>query len=282
MMRMDGNGSAPVCSLSLEEVDAGNFMAALAEGLRVRRRVEFFAWTQSSLQDLIPHGMLLCGLPRSSGGRMFFDYFHHVPIHPKVLARLCHPRQGLAAEMVELWLGAGAEPLAIGPGVPSTAQGRLALELVSLGLGDLIVHGIPNAQIGAGVHCFVGFVALPTAPTLRDRHLIELLAPHVFNAYCRALAPERQSVKRGADLPEGEQIVTDREVEILKWVREGKSNQEIGMILSISPLTVKNHVQKILRKLQASNRAQAVSKAIAMKLLASSFGRSQFDLAGEV
>ena len=41
------------------------------------------------------------------------------------------------------------------------------------------------------------------------------------------------------------------------------------MILSISPLTVKNHIQKILRKLQASNRAQAVSKAIAMKLLGS-------------
>jgi transcriptional regulator EpsA len=281
MTSMDGIAKGLVCDPTPDAVDAANLMAALAEGLRIRRRVEFFAWTQSSLQDLIPHGMLLCGLPRSSGGRMFFDYFHHVPIHPKVLARLCHPRQGLAAEMVDLWLSAGAEPLSIGPGVPGTSQGRLALELVSLGLGDLICHGIPNAQIGAGVHCFLGFVALPTAPTLRDRHLIELLVPHVFNAYCRALSPERQPVRRGTDLPDGEQIVTDREVEILKWVREGKSNQEIGMILNISPLTVKNHVQKILRKLQASNRAQAVSKAIALKLLGSSFGRSRFDLAEE-
>ena len=37
---------------------------------------------------------------------------------------------------------------------------------------------------------------------------------------------------------------------------------------TISPLTVKNHVQKILRKLGASNRAQAVSKAISLGLIA--------------
>lgn len=62
-------------------------------------------------------------------------------------------------------------------------------------------------------------------------------------------------------------LLTGREVEILEWVQEGKSNQEIGLILNISPLTVKNHVQKILRKLNVRNRAQAVSKATAMRLI---------------
>jgi len=56
-------------------------------------------------------------------------------------------------------------------------------------------------------------------------------------------------------------------------VRDGMSNQQIGVKLGISALTVKNHVQKILRKLQASNRAQAVSKAISMKLLGAGYGR---------
>jgi len=36
-----------------------------------------------------------------------------------------------------------------------------------------------------------------------------------------------------------------REKEILRWIHLGKSNFEIGTILGISPLTVKNHVQKI-------------------------------------
>ena len=62
-------------------------------------------------------------------------------------------------------------------------------------------------------------------------------------------------------------LVTVREREVLEWIYRGKSNIEIGMILSISPLTVKNHVQKILRKLNVLNRTQAVGKALALRIL---------------
>jgi DNA-binding CsgD family transcriptional regulator len=50
-------------------------------------------------------------------------------------------------------------------------------------------------------------------------------------------------------------------------MREGKTNAEIAEVLAISPLTVKNHVQRILRKLDAANRAQAVGLAIQRNLL---------------
>jgi DNA-binding CsgD family transcriptional regulator len=43
-------------------------------------------------------------------------------------------------------------------------------------------------------------------------------------------------------------------------VRNGKTNFEIGMILDISAFTVKNHLQRIFRKLDVVNRAQAVAK----------------------
>ncbi len=250
---------------------AARLLSALGEGMRVRRRVEFFAWTQGPLQEIVGHGMLLCGLPRNSGGRMFFDYFYNVPIHPNVLARVCHPRNGLAAEMLEVWLAQGAEPLFIGPHGGAGARVRLAEELDRLGLGEAVVHGIPSAQMGVGAHCFLGFVGL-TASSAHLPPLIEMLVPHVFNAYCRSLARDRPAGGEQAGVDAGDQVITDREIEILKWVREGKSNQEIGMILNISPLTVKNHVQKILRKLQATNRAQAVSKAISLRLLGPSYG----------
>ena len=51
-----------------------------------------------------------------------------------------------------------------------------------------------------------------------------------------------------------------REEEIIHWVCLGKTNQEIGMILDISFFTVKNHLQRIFRKLDVLNRAQAVAK----------------------
>jgi DNA-binding CsgD family transcriptional regulator len=62
-------------------------------------------------------------------------------------------------------------------------------------------------------------------------------------------------------------VLTVREQDILKWIYLGKSNFEIGAILKISPLTVKNHVQKILRKLNVVNRTQAVGRSLELRIL---------------
>ena len=62
--------------------------------------------------------------------------------------------------------------------------------------------------------------------------------------------------------------LTEREAEILSLMREGLTNKQIANRLHISVHTVKNHVQKILRKLGANNRAQAVGKADSLGLFA--------------
>ena len=71
----------------------------------------------------------------------------------------------------------------------------------------------------------------------------------------------------GATKPAKTGLLTPREQQILQWIYHGKSNIEIGMILEISPLTVKNHVQKTLRKLNVLNRTQAVGKALALRIV---------------
>ena len=48
--------------------------------------------------------------------------------------------------------------------------------------------------------------------------------------------------------------------ELMAWLAEGRTNLEIAEILDISPYTVKNHVQRIIRKLGAANRTEAVAK----------------------
>ena len=55
-------------------------------------------------------------------------------------------------------------------------------------------------------------------------------------------------------------MLSQREKEIMEWVRIGKTNYEIGMILNISAFTVKNHLQRIFKKFDVANRAQAVEK----------------------
>ncbi len=54
--------------------------------------------------------------------------------------------------------------------------------------------------------------------------------------------------------------LSERELEIIYWVRVGKTNQEIGEILFISQNTVKSHLKRIFSKLNVTTRAQAVGK----------------------
>jgi DNA-binding CsgD family transcriptional regulator len=55
--------------------------------------------------------------------------------------------------------------------------------------------------------------------------------------------------------------LTRREIEVITRVAEGRSNKEIGILMSLSRLTVKNHLARIGRKLGAGDRAQMVAIA---------------------
>lgn len=62
-------------------------------------------------------------------------------------------------------------------------------------------------------------------------------------------------------------ILTDREKEILKLVKEGKLSKQIAAILDISVHTVNRHRQNILEKLSVGNSVEAIMAATLMKLL---------------
>jgi DNA-binding CsgD family transcriptional regulator len=67
--------------------------------------------------------------------------------------------------------------------------------------------------------------------------------------------------------PEQVSSLTPREREVLTWVARGKSAWEIGEILAIAKRTVDEHVQTAARKLNASNRTQAVAIALRDRLI---------------
>lgn len=61
---------------------------------------------------------------------------------------------------------------------------------------------------------------------------------------------------------EGLLPITKREAEVLLWVSQGKTNREIGEILSLSPRTVNKHLEQIYPKIEVDNRSAATSIAI--------------------
>jgi DNA-binding NarL/FixJ family response regulator len=56
--------------------------------------------------------------------------------------------------------------------------------------------------------------------------------------------------------------LSERELQVLRLVAEGKGNQEIGEVLYIGQSTVRNHISSILMKLQVDNRVQAAVRAV--------------------
>jgi DNA-binding CsgD family transcriptional regulator len=82
---------------------------------------------------------------------------------------------------------------------------------------------------------------------------------HVLMKLFDSMAPSgAQKLRQGLPL-------TIRESEVLYWIGNGKSNSEIGQILSVSPRTINKHLEQVFRKLEVSNRTSAA--AIAIRLM---------------
>ena len=62
-------------------------------------------------------------------------------------------------------------------------------------------------------------------------------------------------------------VLTSREREVLVLLAEGRSNREIAATLSVTLATVKSHLVRIYAKLEASNRNEALGRAVALGVL---------------
>jgi DNA-binding CsgD family transcriptional regulator len=74
-----------------------------------------------------------------------------------------------------------------------------------------------------------------------------------------------QDTKRSISMTERPSL-SPRELEVLKWLKLGKTSWDISVILNISERTVNYHVNNIVQKLGVSTRMQAVSEAFANDL----------------
>jgi RNA polymerase sigma factor (sigma-70 family) len=89
-----------------------------------------------------------------------------------------------------------------------------------------------------------------------------ILQPSMTETLLRNLQT-RQSALYDDDLDES---LSERERDVIRLMAGGFSNREIGEMLGLSTGTVKNHVSRLLLKLEARDRTSAVLKAIASRL----------------
>jgi transcriptional regulator EpsA len=248
----------------LSPLDLESLALNLDVSLRVCTRPQLFGWTQGALQSLIAHELLICALRAEKSALLCVDSFSMVPVEPAHFNELFRQDTSFVPHIIKTWeenrcksvvcdLGSGGQ----------IAVSALARELTRIGASNLVAHGTHDAS--GQLTSFFAFACPAGGAGPRQAYFAELVVPFLHAAWVRtqvnwlAKSPGANQVEAG--------LVTSREREVLEWIYRGKSNIEIGMILKISPLTVKNHVQKILRKLDVLNRTQAVGKALALRIL---------------
>jgi DNA-binding NarL/FixJ family response regulator len=99
-----------------------------------------------------------------------------------------------------------------------------------------VVTGIRSAAVGAAL----------ISPTIASKLLERVRASTTDTGMAKSIRSE----------------LSDRELEVLRLVANGKDNAQIAAELVISPKTVKNHISNILMKLQIQNRIQAAVYAV--------------------
>jgi DNA-binding CsgD family transcriptional regulator len=118
----------------------------------------------------------------------------------------------------------------------------------------LVPAHLPFGQIGAASF-------MPMDYSIRD--LSDAIAEHgeLFGTLTRRFLSSYVASRRTQHWIPSDCSLSKREVECLRWAAVGKTDREIGMILTLSHATVRYHVQRAVDKLNAVNRSQAVFKA---------------------
>jgi transcriptional regulator EpsA len=261
-------------SLHLSPRQAQAFVRLVETAFDVKRRFQFFVWLQSQVQVLLPHALAVCGAYSRQRKQLQYEVFNSIALPAPVLDALGTPESPLLQRAARLWVQGHARPLVAPLDGADSPWRELALadELARAGLRQVLVHGVARPERPHEIETLFLLADAAVQPVADAAHALELALPHLHATFLRTQGVERElgslPVREAAPLADRPApVVTAREAQILRWVREGKSNLEIGELLGISALTVKNHIQKVLRKLGASNRAHAVTLAVRLRVL---------------
>ena len=221
-------------------------------------------WLQGEMQYYLPHDILIAAWGNFKDGKICHDVIspmtgvrsHNVSI--ETLAPLL-------TQLYHRWTEFNKCPFAMKVGESGFMLEDGGLQCL-LGnalkyMRSAMVHGIGDER--NGIECL--YVSFSTKPDYSqvDRAAVAVILPYIDSALRQVSHLPEQTPTAPLPLEDSLKLahtLSTREVEIMFWVALGKTNPEIGCILNISEFTVKNHMQRVFKKLDVTNRAQAVGR----------------------
>lgn len=253
---------------NLNDIEKSQLIELMHESLRIRSHFELFLWMQGKLQIFLPHEIMITAWGDFSLGVIYFNIVSPLPgIRSDKIAG--HEINQFLQHLFTYWLSHAKAPFTLTSANNilhdcefSNADSNYYLK----NMKSALVHAIKDHR---GRHdCLYVLLSSNLSFPAASRPMLEALLPYIDSALRQIEhLPEQQPIPASPPIkvePEMQDeylnMLSGRELEIMDWVTQGKTNHEIGLILDISAFTVKNHLQRIFKKLNVLNRAQAVAK----------------------
>lgn len=258
--------------------DRERWLRVLSAAAGIRSHRELHGWLAGAdMQALLPHDIVIMACGDIRGGACAFDVVASQADIRTVTADADQLRSRIQQLFAQWWAQPQAQPQ------PHAVDADV-LHGVFAGMSwtrrSALVHGLHDRRAGQD-SCYI-VVSSQSGHHDRSAAILANLLPYIDIGFrqvamlaprpARAMPSYHESPSSRHGMP-AEQItfpdaaamlntmgMTDRELQIMRWVEVGKTNHEIGAILHISEFTVKNHLQRIFKKLDVYSRAQAVSR----------------------
>jgi transcriptional regulator EpsA len=254
---------------SLSTEDLHHYHRVVTHSVEVRSHFDMLIWLQGDMQKYLPHDILIAAWGDFATGPVQHDIISAMS-GVRSHAAQAESVSPLMMSLFKRWAEFGKKPFSLNAGQTGFSLDDLGLKSALGGallkMRSATVHGISDER---GSHdCVYVVFSAQQQYTDRERNAMAMVMPYIDTALRQVehlphqagtTTPPPAQTTAETKLPEPD-VLTERESEILKWVALGKTNPEIGSILDISAFTVKNHMQRVFKKLDVSNRAQAVGK----------------------
>ena len=270
----------PLKSFEFTADESARFVRIVAECGGIRRHYDIYRWLRGEVQHFLPHDILLSAWGDFASWQLKLDLTSGLP--GVRTASLAHCRvDSLLRHAYARWIDAGRSPVLLKPAdIEPPQYCHCPIHTALRRMRSVVVHGVHDKRSGNdSLFVALGAGAFPKAGSIqRLLASFDPLFAQIDAAFRKvpafSLAAASTGTREGANVLD----LSVRELEVLESICKGKTNLDIAAALDISPFTVKNHVQRIFRKIGVTNRTQAAARYTeAVRQAALALSRQQSD-----
>lgn len=213
---------------------------------------EFKQWTRKYLRPVLPHEAAIFGLGHLHAGGVGLDYLITID-YPLGQIEAIRNRAGaidtpilrrwLATQQLQIFDGENPWPDTPAPWLDSFRRYNLR---------NAMAHAMYDHKRCVGT--YHSFYKMPQTPGEQEAQVLCGLLPMLHDIVCRVV----ESIDAQDRLAENFAALSERELEVVRWLRLGKTNAQIASQIGMSENTVKHYLTDIFDKLDVTNRAQLV------------------------